>query len=178
MTAKAVYRQELQALPRCFTRVCGSSEPHDPPPQEQLDEFVSSLRDRTDLKLDYLADGCFARSQLIAHELREQGLQGSKIFAQSLLTPLRASDEDEQVAWSYHVAVIMLARVGDEVQPRVLDPQTADHTLSIREWLSHFRDRQRLIVTVHEDTKYQNGVFGSRDFAKNVERARKALREL
>lgn len=181
MSDSAIYRTSLaqvDALPRCYARYCADEPQGEVPGLEQLDEFVADLAGRPDLKLETLEDGCFARSQVICGELRDRGFNRAKVFAQSVFQSLRASDDDEQVKWNYHVAPVVLARVGDQVEPRVVDPQASDRTLSLQDWLGGFRQRQHVVVTVHEDTKYQNGVLGSRDFEKNLVRAERFLAAL
>lgn len=181
MSGSAIYRSSLAQvdnLPRCLARYCADEPQGDIPSLEQLDEFVGELAGRDDLKLAELSDGCFARSQVICGELRALGCNRAKVFAQSVFSQLRASDEDEEVKWNYHVAPVVLTRVGDHVEPRVVDPQASAHSLALPEWLGGFRDRQHVVVTVHEDSKYQNGLLGSRDFAKNLVRAHRFLEEL
>ena len=169
---------QVDKLPRCLARSFAHEPEGTVPTLQQLDEFVAEQAQRPDLKLETLADGCFARGQVMCAELRERGINRAKVFAQSVLTPLRASDDDEEVRWNYHTAPVVLAQVGDHVEPRVVDPQASSHSLPLEEWLGGFRQGQPVIVTVHDDTKYQNGLFGSRDFEKNLQRAQSFLEGL
>jgi hypothetical protein len=106
-----------------------------------------------DLALRFPADGCYARTHIMARRLLDRGLAPSKVwaFAASLtdLLWMETSDHPEgRVRWRYHVAPVLLVRRPDgDTREMVFDPILFDRPAPIDDWRRALHDTPTLVQT-------------------------------
>lgn len=111
----------------------------------QIESAFASVKENSSLRYDYLRDGCFARSQVVAAQLAEQGFEvykiwvhGFSLWGESLTKPL------DFFGWRYHVAPV--ARVNDKLW--VLDPGLFAKPVEANEWINAvLGPNQQVVVT-------------------------------
>lgn len=111
----------------------------------QIEAAFASVKENSSLRYDYLRDGCFARSQVVAAQLAEQGFEvykiwvhGFSLWGERLIKPL------DFFGWRYHVAPVV--RVNDRLW--VLDPGLFAKSVEAYEWINAvLGPNQKVVVT-------------------------------
>lgn len=110
-------------------------------------ELMQAVLTMDDLPFEFVSDTCYARAELIAQRLRQEGADVEKIWMTGQnLGPSNAPG----VFWRYHVAPVIRVRLADgRVEVRVIDPTTRPTLLSIDEWVrSNYRGTHLPLMTV------------------------------
>ncbi len=127
-----------------------------PPDAIEADRAAAIFEDfaaADDLALRFPADGCYARTHLMARRLLDQGLTPSKVwaFAASATDLLWVETPDHpggRVQWGYHVAPVLLVRGPEgDIREMVFDPLLFDHPVPVDEWRSALHDTPTLVRT-------------------------------
>lgn len=127
-------------------------------PDVNLKKTLSDLKQTWDLlssdsslRYDYLRDGCFARSHVVASQLAAQGFEVHKIWVHGFsLWSLKATKPEDFFGWRYHVAPVV--RVAGTLW--VLDPGLFSEPVAPHAWvLEVFGPNQKVEVlqTFNED---------------------------
>ena len=156
------------------TRLRASSEGNSLVTREALDKAYDEVRESVDLVADVPEDGCYARAEVLCQELRRRGLESEKVF----VTPLFGNLRTEGMAgkgWRYHVATVALT---SDQGAQVLDPLLYEDPLPLERWFSSIWRGGVGVVSIHEPSKYLNGITFSRDSAKHEADALQTLATL
>jgi hypothetical protein len=101
---------------------------------DQADEIFQEVAAMKDIPYRYVADGCYARAEIIAERLAKEGIIVDKVWAEDgILKP------NSDLEWNYHVApVIWVHEKNGTYDRKVLDPSLEDHPVAVNEWLGKF----------------------------------------
>ncbi len=95
------------------------------------------------LRYDYVFDGCFARSHLVASELEKQNIIVGKVWLHGFnLKPIQQNLTDFS-GWFYHVAVVVLA---EDQKIYVIDPGLFNQPVSVIEWVEKIKGPNKNIL--------------------------------
>ncbi len=95
------------------------------------------------LRYDYIFDGCFARSHLVASELKQKNIIVGKVWLHGFnLKPIQQNLTDFS-GWFYHVAVVVLA---DDQKIYVIDPGLFNQPVSVLEWVEKIKGPNKNIL--------------------------------
>lgn len=111
----------------------------------QIEAAFVSVKANSSLRYDYLRDGCFARSQVVAAQLAEQGFEVYKIWVHGFsLWGERLTKPLDFFGWRYHVAPVV--RVNAKLW--VLDPGLFAKPVEAYEWVNAvLGPNQKVVVT-------------------------------
>lgn len=132
------------------------------PDLEVTRQAYGRLINETDIAFSRTSDGCFARAELIANELRESGLDPVKIW----ITPSRdqplklrhANDRRYSVEAGYHVVTGVKVETPDGVRTMVFDPSFNDGPVDLDTYLRQVSGRYTVSETGFGDVP--DGVSG------------------
>ncbi len=95
------------------------------------------------LRYDYMFDGCFARSHLVASALQQKNIVVGKVWLHGFnLKPIQQSLTDFS-GWFYHVAVVVFAT---DQKFYVIDPGLFDQPVSVLEWVEKIKGPNKNIL--------------------------------
>ncbi len=95
------------------------------------------------LRYNYVFDGCFARSHLVATELQQQNMIVGKVWLHGFnLKPIQQNLTDFS-GWFYHVAVVVLA---EDQKFYVIDPGLFNQPVSVLEWVEKIKGPNKNIL--------------------------------
>ena len=95
------------------------------------------------LRYDYVFDGCFARSHLVANELQQKNIIVGKVWLHGFnLKPIQQNLTDFS-GWYYHVAVVVLA---EDQKIYVIDPGLFNQPVSVLEWVEKIKGPNKNIL--------------------------------
>ncbi len=116
-----------------------------------LKQAWGEISSDSSLRYDYLRDGCFARSHVVASQLAARGFEVHKIWVHGFsLWSLNAAKPEDFFGWRYHVAPVV--RVAGTLW--VLDPGLFSEPVAPHAWvLEVFGPNQKMEVlqTFNED---------------------------
>lgn len=97
------------------------------------------------LRYDYLKDGCFARSEIVAAQLAKQGFEVYKIWLHGFsLWGYRLDKPNDFFGWRYHVAPVVKV----DGQLWVFDPGLFQGPVATHQWVGEvFGPNQKAVVT-------------------------------
>ncbi len=166
---------EMKGNAWLWTRVRATSDETVLLTTAELDRAYDEVRDSVDLVADYPEDGCFARSQILFDRLQKKGIETEKVFLTPLLGELRTETMKRGSGWRYHVATVALT---SDQGAQVLDPLVSDDPIPLKAWFKAVWRGGVGVVSVHEPTKYMNGLTFSRDSERHTAEAEQELRLL
>lgn len=95
------------------------------------------------LRYDYVFDGCFARSHLVATELQQKNIIVGKVWLHGFnLKPIQQNLTDFS-GWFYHVAVVVFAT---DQKFYVIDPGLFNQPVSVLEWVEKIKGPNKNIL--------------------------------
>lgn len=95
------------------------------------------------LRYDYVFDGCFARSHLVATELQQKNITVGKVWLHGFnLKPIQQNLTDFS-GWFYHVAVVILA---EDQKLYVIDPGLFNQPVSVLDWVEKIKGPNKNIL--------------------------------
>ena len=95
------------------------------------------------LRYDYVFDGCFARSHLVASALQQKNIIVGKVWLHGFnLKPIQQNLTDFS-GWYYHVAVVVLA---EDQKIYVIDPGLFNQPVSVLEWVEKIKGPNKNIL--------------------------------
>ncbi|MFA5506200.1 MAG: protein-glutamine glutaminase family protein [Vulcanimicrobiota bacterium] len=168
------WKSALQSLRRnalIATRVKAQSDADHCVSKDRIAEAYREVSDSVDLVGDRPEDGCYARAQLLCDGLAERGIESEKVF----VTPFFKDLESNGAKWRYHVATVAMTT---DQGAQVLDPVASEHPIPLEDWFGSIWQGGPGLVSLHEPTKYLNGLTFSRDSQKHTRQARECLKEL
>jgi hypothetical protein len=108
-------------------------------------EFFMKMASNTRLRWDYVQDYCFARAEVMAHEMKLMGTLPGKawLFADTKgdqqLQPQALENFNPEMTWKYHVAPTIPVLFGNGARRMVVDPSVAKGVLTPEEWFGLMR---------------------------------------
>lgn len=100
--------------------------------EDEANNVFSELAAREDIPFGYPMDGCYARAHKMVRILDDKGIIAGKAFLEGELyvdTPRFG-----EVGWGYHVAPVVLVKVGSSIVPYVFDPSLFNKAVPYEEW--------------------------------------------
>ena len=98
---------------------------------DKAQSLFDKLASQKDIPFAYYKDGCFARAHKMAMVLDEEKIISGKAFMQGRFYVQSAFGP---AFWTYHVAPIVLVKIGEEIKPYVFDPSMFKAPVPISEW--------------------------------------------
>jgi hypothetical protein len=98
---------------------------------DRAQELFNKLASNKDIPFTYAKDGCFARAHKMAMLLDEEKIISGKAFMQGKFFAQTISGP---AFWTYHVAPIVLVKVGEELKPYIFDPSMFNRPVTMAEW--------------------------------------------
>lgn len=141
----------------------------------ELDQAYDQVRETVDLVADVPQDGCYARAHVLCQELALRGLETEKVFVTPLLRDLATREMPRGQGWRYHVATVALTT---DQGAQVLDPLLGSDPMPLEQWFTSIWRGGLGVVSIHEPSKYLNGLTFGRDVDKHERQARLALQAL
>lgn len=111
----------------------------------QMVSAFEAVKVNSSLRYDYLKDGCFARSEIVAAQLAAQGFEVYKIWIHGfLLWGYRLDKPKDFFGWRYHVAPVV--KVNGQLW--VFDPGLFLGPVVAHQWVNEvFGPNQKAVVT-------------------------------
>ncbi|WP_374075611.1 protein-glutamine glutaminase family protein [Bdellovibrio bacteriovorus] len=111
--------------------------------ESELAKVFTQIKANPVFRYDYVRDGCFARSHLVSHALKEKGYSVGKIWIHGFsLWPREQKKPKDFFAWRYHVAPF----VKNKNQIWVLDPGLFEEPVSASRWVHEVLGPNKNIV--------------------------------
>jgi hypothetical protein len=118
-------------------------DPFNVAPLEEVS--ILSLKDATKLFQDLASDsnvpfrfpedGCYARAHYMARKMERKKIISAKVFIHGKYLHVNSSSSpSKEVFWGYHVAPVIKVRVGEKIEPMVIDPSLFDRPVPVKEW--------------------------------------------
>lgn len=142
--------------------------------REALDKAYDEVRERVDLAADVPEDGCYARAEVLCKEFGRRGMETEKVFVTPLFGNLRTKGMEGK-GWRYHVATVAMT---SDQGAQVLDPLLSEDPLPLEQWFSAIWRGGIGVVSIHEPSKYLNGITFSRDTENHEADALRTLANL
>jgi hypothetical protein len=98
---------------------------------EKAQALFEKLTSQKDIPFAYAKDGCFSRAHKMAMILDEEKILSGKAFMQG---KFYAQTISGPIFWTYHVAPIVLVKIGEEIKPYVFDPSMFKNPVPVSEW--------------------------------------------
>lgn len=124
-----------------------STPVNQPKSTAQMASAFASVKANSFLRYDYLKDGCFARSQVVAAQLAEQGFEVYKIWVHGFsLWGERFVKPSDFFGWRYHVAPVI--RVNDQLW--VFDPGLFPEPVEVYRWINAVLGPNQKVIVAHK----------------------------
>lgn len=95
-------------------------------------EVFNELKNDPENSFEYPLDGCYARAHRMAMQMDKMGITSGKAFIEG--DNIVIDTKIGTIEWSYHVASLVMIKVGNKLVPSVLDPALFDKPVSYEEW--------------------------------------------
>ncbi len=99
--------------------------------EEEAKSLFDEIAARDDIPFGYPMDGCYARAHKMVRLMEDQGVIAGKAFVEG---QLYVDTKFGEVGWGYHVAPVVLVKVGGKVIPYIFDPSLFDKPVSFDTW--------------------------------------------
>jgi len=98
---------------------------------EKASALFDKLAAQKDIPFAYAKDGCFARAHKMVMVLDEEKILSGKAFMQGRFYAQTISGP---AFWTYHVAPIVLVKIGEDISPYVFDPSMFKSPVPLSQW--------------------------------------------
>ena len=131
---------------------------------EKASVLFDKLAAQKDIPFAYAKDGCFARAHKMAMVLDDEKIITGKAFMQGRFY---AQTNSGPVFWTYHVAPIVLIKIGEDINPYVFDPSMFKMPVPLAQWKQGLRKSPKSIFLAEYFTnRFSYDLF---DKDKNLE---------
>ena len=98
--------------------------------------LFQQMAEQTHIPFQYPEDGCYARAHEMSRLLGKMGIQTGKVFVEGDLRVVTPHSPQGYVNWWYHVAPVLLVRIGKVDHVYVIDPSIAKKAIPVSEWVA------------------------------------------
>jgi len=122
--------------------------------EAQALEVFNELKNDKDNSFEYPLEGCYARAHRMATQMDKMGIVSGKAFIEGDNIVIDTSIGT--IEWGYHVASLVMIKVGKKLVPSVFDPAIFDRPVSYAEWKKRILKRPESKFTKEYFTKRFN----------------------
>lgn len=107
--------------------------------ETQARDVFKKLKNDPENSFEYPLDGCYARAHRMAMQMDDMGINSGKAFIEG--DNIVIDTKIGTIDWSYHVASLVIIKVGNKLVPSVFDPSLFDKPVSYEDWKARILKR-------------------------------------
>jgi hypothetical protein len=100
--------------------------------EKEAQNLFKEMAANKDIPFDFPFDGCYARAHTMTQIMEKKGIISGKAWVEGNLNVTSA--EWGEVQWRYHVAPVVMVKVGNKNVPYVIDPSIMDKPVPFETW--------------------------------------------
>lgn len=100
--------------------------------EKDVDAIFKEMVANKEIPFGFPFDGCYARAHSMVQLLEKKGIISGKAWVEGNLKV--DSEEFGEIEWHYHVAPVVMVKVGNKNVPYVLDPSIMDKPVPFETW--------------------------------------------
>lgn len=120
--------------------------------EDEVTNIFNDLAARDDIPFGFPMDGCYARAHKMVRIMESKGVIAGKAFVEGQLF---VDTKYGEVGWSYHVAPVVLVKIGGKIQPYVIDPSIFNKPVPYETWKGKMLEKKKAVF----DREYYTNRF-------------------